>query len=480
MMAELSADEYRQLISSCIPSAMDADTSEPEAKQLFTPNAHGRALDPDVTLVRGNRGVGKTWWFLTLQDESLRRLAAKEYGLGRLADEVTVRPGYGTRLDPQNYPVPSVLRLLLADHDPELIWQAVCLFALGEPEVVAQPTWPTRLQVVLRDPSRFEEHLARLDAGSSGISYLILFDALDRMSADAGETDRLITALLKVALELRTRTRSIRAKVFARPDLLEARLDFPDASKLTANAVSLSWSDASLYGLFFTLMANAATERAARFRSVSGDKWKTVAPDVWRADRLAGDRDAQAKLFETIAGPYMGTNHRRGRSYPWLPAHLSDGKGEASPRSFLSALQRAVEDTRTERAGHPFPLHFDSIKMGVRQASQIRVREIEEDIPWVKEAIGRFDISVVPVNEDEVIRSWKRNPLGPMSQTRTQTDASVRVGPRGGSDPRSLIRDLETLGIMTRRGDGRLDIPDVYRIAFDIGRKGGVPRTKGA
>jgi hypothetical protein len=28
------------------------------------------------------------------------------------------------------------------------------------------------------------------------------------------------------------------------------------------------------------------------------------------------------------------------------------------------------------------------------------------------------------------------------------------------------------------RSDGRLDLPDVYRIAFGLGRKGGVPRPK--
>jgi hypothetical protein len=33
------------------------------------------------------------------------------------------------------------------------------------------------------------------------------------------------------------------------------------------------------------------------------------------------------------------------------------------------------------------------------------------------------------------------------------------------------------LGVMRRRRDGRIDLPDVYRIAFNIGRKGGVPRV---
>lgn len=35
------------------------------------------------------------------------------------------------------------------------------------------------------------------------------------------------------------------------------------------------------------------------------------------------------------------------------------------------------------------------------------------------------------------------------------------------------------MGVMRRRRDGRIDLPDVYRIAFGVGRKGGVPRAAG-
>ena len=38
---------------------------------------------------------------------------------------------------------------------------------------------------------------------------------------------------------------------------------------------------------------------------------------------------------------------------------------------------------------------------------------------------------------------------------------------------------LVALGVMTRRTNGKIDLPDVYRIAFDIGRRGGVPRRVG-
>lgn len=53
----------------------------------------------------------------------------------------------------------------------------------------------------------------------------------------------------------------------------------------------------------------------------------------------------------------------------------------------------------------------------------------------------------------------------------------VRTGPRHPDDLPRLITELRELGVMTEpRSDGRLDLPDVYRIAFGLGRKGGVAK----
>ena len=40
--------------------------------------------------------------------------------------------------------------------------------------------------------------------------------------------------------------------------------------------------------------------------------------------------------------------------------------------------------------------------------------------------------------------------------------------------PHGLIQDLTDLGILQPLPDGRLQMPDVYRVAFGLGRKGGV------
>ncbi|MBB5155016.1 hypothetical protein [Saccharopolyspora phatthalungensis] len=79
-MTSLNARAYRALFQSALRTA-DADTTKPHPHSLFTPRGHRLALDPDVTVVKGGRGVGKTVWFQALQDPALRAVAADEYRL---------------------------------------------------------------------------------------------------------------------------------------------------------------------------------------------------------------------------------------------------------------------------------------------------------------------------------------------------------------------------------------------------------------
>ena len=37
-----------------------------------------------------------------------------------------------------------------------------------------------------------------------------------------------------------------------------------------------------------------------------------------------------------------------------------------------------------------------------------------------------------------------------------------------------IIEDLIRIGVLTKRTDGRIDMPDLYRLGFKVRRKGGV------
>ena len=92
----------------------------------------------------------------------------------------------------------------------------------------------------------------------------------------------------------------------------------------------------------------------------------------------------------------MGRGPKRGFPYTWIPNHLADTQGRVSPRSLLAALRTAAEDTANQPAELPHALHYDSIKRGVQEASKIRVREIQEDYPWVHRVLEPLAGMVVP------------------------------------------------------------------------------------
>lgn len=486
-MPDLSPHEYRRLIRGAISTTVDADTVAPDFVQLFTPDSHRIALDPDVTIVRGARGVGKTVWFKVLQDDSLRVVAVEAYRLSALSSIQSIS-GYGSERRPEAYPGSTVLRRLLRNAvDPVDIWTAVLLHGLGEPRIARFDSWAERVDWVADSPEGVEQALSSADrrAQDESKTVLILFDALDRLHEDRREADRLVEGILRLALDLRLSSRHLRAKVFIRPDMLEnTSLQFADASKLVANTADLTWSETNLYGLFFHRLGNTYGEESQKFReSTSPPPWRTVGDGIRRVppEKVTSDRVSQQEIFTRIAGPYMGMNHRKGRTYPWLPNHLMDGAAQVSPRSFLSALATAAEITGNRYGGHDRALHYDAIRAGVQAASRIRVGEIREDIPWVATAVSELAGLQVPM-ERHVIRDrwrpvtfWEKISAGVGSEL-ADDDETVRTGPEA-DGPDALIEELRELGVMSYRTDGRVDLPDVYRIAFDIGRKGGVPKV---
>lgn len=487
MTAPLGAEEYRNLLTLALPDAQDADTVEPSLSNLFTPDSHRLALHVDTTVVRGGRGVGKTFWYRTLLDDQLRTVAAEEYRIDRLR-HLKVHRGYGAQILPHLYPGPNPLRSLLHnDVTPYDLWNTVLLVALGQPEIQHPMRWPDRIRWVLEHPEERDVTIAEADrrAQAEKATHLILFDALEHLHRDRGQADRLVAGILQLALEMRLGTRNIRCKIFIRPDMFDgALLHFPDASKLTANAASLKWTTTNLYGLFFHYLGNHDSKGSTRFRSLQEGWTEHTHRRHLLPPTLLGDQKTQSDMFSRLAGAYMGANFRKGITYTWLPNHLMDGVEQVSPRSFLNALGMAVNETRSDYAAHPYAIHHEGIRRGVQSASRTRVGEIHEDMPWVHTAIAPLNGQQVPIDQKLVLERWTDADLTTQLQresaraSTTGDGTKVRTGPRYPDDYLRLIDELIALGVMRRRKDGRIDLPDVYRIAFSIGRKGGVPKVQ--
>ncbi|MFE2375848.1 hypothetical protein [Streptomyces sp. NPDC059398] len=506
MTDPLSPGEYRGLLLHALEGTVDADTRPPTPHTLYMPDAHRTALYVDSTVVLGDRGVGKTFWARSLLDAELREAAADEYRISRLR-RLRVTGGYGMDMFSPHYPGPLVLPSLLdGGARPEEIWYAVLLTALGQPELRATADWAARIAWLRTHAPEAEATLARADARAAAEDevQLLVFDGLEHLHRDWETRNRLIAELLRVALRMRFGTRNIRLKVFLRHDMFEAAKQlFPDASKLSGNGARLEWEHADLYGLLFHHLGNgaesegdaidaleAADDSAARFRHFTGG-WDDPAPSgplrYAPPHILRNEEKTQRPLFERIAGPYMGTNIRQGRPYTWLPNHLMDSKGLISPRSFLKALHAAAATTAAAHSSHPYALHHDAIRSGVREASRVRVDQVSEDTPWVDLAIRPLAGCQVPISQGDVIRVWERDNLSARLRedaahyTQADRPELVRTGPRHPDDFPRLVEELIDLGVLRRRDQGPadkfslLDLPDIYRLAFGLGRRGGIP-----
>lgn len=481
-----SATSPQQIRLAMLEALGDAHSDAPATEAtLYTPQSHHRALRLDASLVVGGRGTGKTFWTSALRDETLRhRLGTAHQEL----DVTDVRVGHAEQSNIDVYPDPGTLAQLLdegfAPHD---VWRAV-VHGLVAPEQARlqysrEDPWPKRVELVRASPedvARDIEATQKAQA-SAGRHVLLVFDALDRTSSSWDRADEIARDLLRTALWFRP-FRNLHIKVFLREDQYQRAIhDFADASKLKATEAKLTWRREDLYGLLWQRLINAPGPHGELLRDLGagtvGDDAFFDAGSVWQlSDSLRSSDSQLRKLVAVLAGSKMGTDHRRGNPYTWVISHLADGNGETSPRSLLKAMHSAAEDSSQRYADNPFPyaLHYESIKRGIGAASRGRVSELSEDYPWVTPIAHSLSGSTVPLDEASVIEAFStKHPTGPEDAVRDVSQSSLPPEHASEGWP-GIIEDLLRIGVLTRRTDDRIDMPDLYRIGYEVKRKGGV------
>jgi len=440
----------------------------PQPGTLYLPPSHLKALRLDAHIVVGGRGVGKSFWTAVLQSEPLRSQ------LGTVLSElqgIEVTAGFSSSESIDSYPNADVFVTLFSQNgDPYDLWRAVILRWVARRTGVDIPrnSWLSTVEWLKSNP----EAAARLMQRERDWTGLILFDALDRTSSEWQRMDEIVRGLLRTILWLKSFP-GLYAKVFLREDQAERTVfNFPDASKLTATKAELTWARHDLHGLLWQRLINAPNIHGERMRQICQSD---ALGDVWRvAQGMKSESEAQKKAFEALAGPWMGRDKRRGVPYSWSVGHLADGRGQTSPRSFLSAIRQAAQDSSERYSQHDYALHFESIKRGIQKASEIRVQEMAEDYPWVPDILSALSGMNVPVEFESVKQKWEETfPGGAQSISSTRLPAQhVDRGWDGVSD------DLRRLGLLETKKDRRIDMPDLYRVGFGLGRKGGVkPRN---
>lgn len=479
----------RTAIASLTPAPSHDATQPPELTQIYPPEGHEAALDPERPLVIGGRGTGKSFWSATLLNPVTREFIASSYPRLQL-ERCDVSLGFaGVDADINGAPSREELDDLIEKDRwlADKVWRAVILKGVSR---VCELNIPSQLRGsdglvawVEEDAGRAQMELRRADdiLSGRGARLIIVFDALDRLGVDWQQIRQRTKALLQVALAMRS-YRAIKPKIFMRVDQAEDRgvAAFPDASKMLSPGarVDLDWERRDLYGLLYTLLANDAdagdvfvnvVENTTGFRLEKGKTF--LLPTELKDIELK-----QEAIFAALAGRYMGANKKQGRTYTWLHNHLADSYGRVSPRSFLEALRnaaiyRGVSDSR-------LAVVPKGLQAGIQGASEQRLKQLQEEYGWIDTVIEPLADLNVPCQGSDLFELWEK----------AQTVEAIHT-PAGGepdylepielydaTDDKktALLKALIRIGVAERRSDGRINIPDIYRVAAKLRRRGGV------
>jgi hypothetical protein len=453
-----------------LPRADNVRPGQPIAlDEFYAPDGHRSVLDPERTLVVGNRGMGKSFWAHALKDERIRELAAEIYRHPRLRATVA-RIGFdgSEKVDDVAPNKAEIAAARAQSIEPEDVWRTVIARAVRDFATERPPkgfldhaVWTQHHRV--EHTHRVSEADDRLVA--QGKRALVVFDALDVLGDNWEETRALTRGLLGQALTARS-YRGIRVKIFMRSDQFEdvELFNFPDASKIKNDRVDLDWPSKELYGLLFH---NLQRNKPA------GDclvELKQSAGVVTTGD--IRDPETQKRLIDRIAGEYMGAGAKRGRVYTWVPLHLADAKGQTSPRTFLTAWREAARHGTFPKDGRAVD-HL-GINEGVRKASEDRLSELKEDYRWISEVLEPLRGELVPMDRDQLERRWEEKRTFARLLERSRTDpksAPITLRTQSVDD---LLRTLQAIGVVEIRPNGKINVPDIFRVEAGIKRKGGV------
>ena len=467
-------DAIRAFLQSLNPSASSKAASPLPLGELYTPPAHVNALDPNRPLVVGNRGVGKSVWSGVLANDESRRSVDGIYpklGLKSMMVQLGFHESAGKVEGVA--PSPNVLASLLKQGiSPENIWNAVLLRAVAP---IVKARLPDKLDTTItwmvENVEEGEKILRNADQHfiSKKIVFMLVFDALDVLGDTWSKIRPLSEGVLRLALSMQG-FRAMRAKVFMRTDQIKDKglFLFPDASKMRAAKVDLNWHATELYGLLFKLIhSNEETKNPFE---------RIVERAIGRNSDASNisDPEKQAPVFTELAGEFMGSDHRRGRTYTWVVDHLADAIGETTPRSFLIALQRAAS---TKNRPKGTAIDYLGIREGVQAASAVRIDQLHEDYPWIRRVLDDLEGLETPCNPKSFVNRWKERKT--MESIPRIAIESKRPGPielehAEDAPEDALIKALVTIGVIEERNPERINMPDIFRVAAKIKRRGGV------
>lgn len=481
----------RQLATMGAAGRAEGESTERFARTFFPVAEHARAFDPDVVLVVGPRGAGKTSLFKAVIENNL--LPAVQ------------RHAPGVRLPPIDRKKTSWIRgypLERRGFEARGLRSFIEKFGSDGRQVLE--LWFTYLVRILHDRldeqgKKALEQVMKVEGGAPADNYaafvkagdapLLALDRLDERLEKANEwlfvgydeLDTLggddweamsagIKGLVAFWATYTRRWKRIRAKLFLRTDLFHrhATVGGADLAKLSANRVELVWSDRNLYGMLLKRIANATDELR---EYVGGQRVKELFqrdPDIDFVPRLTRSADARP-IIDRLVGPYMGANVKKGLVFRWLLEHVRDGRGNALPRPLVRLIEEAarIDADSASKPRLPRLLQPTALRRALDVVSEQHVTQSLDEWPWLIGVRDRLKGEQVPWDRRQVVEQL----LAEESAESWGEKADVKPP---FSDSKEFVSYLIEVGILRARSDGRIDVPDLFRFGLGLKRKGGV------
>ena len=448
---------------------------------------HSRAFDPDVALVIGSRGAGKSELFRAAVGEKLLPAIARVTAgqLGRMKPERIVwLAGHPLGRD---FPEMTALRRFLTNNGADLdgpidLWSAYLIRVLKEH--LGEFTFSSRsvferqggdVDTIVRDFRNLgNEPILALDRMDEKLEaqdrwIIISYDELDVIGGyDWHAMVQFIHALVSFWANNARRWRRIRPKIFLRTDLFRrhAQSFGADLIKLAANRAEITWSDRNLYAMLVKRLANTSPALREYCRE-SRIKFEDDA-DLGLIPMIKKSTDARP-LIERLAGQYMGADLKKGRTFAWLLSHIRDGNGHAMPRALVWLIeQAAIQERERPQATYNRLLDPRSLRRALDDVSKDHVLQVNtHELPWLPGVKQRLDAASVPMPRREAEKLLGR-----------QWEDSWNVKTPGARPPADdasgLVTQLIEIGVFRVRPDSRIDVPDLFMAGLGLSRKGGV------
>jgi hypothetical protein len=463
---------------------------------LPIPN-YRQVLERDTLLILGGKGAGKTELFRLLAIPSGRMILVENLKIRALDDleKTTWIAAFGrTRQQEKTFPAIETIEAQMqnvSNLDWRAFWIGLMLgIMLRQNQGILTSSWANEIPLEIRellinklpllsawfplvrqDIEKINHALDLLDEQliKANEWLFITYDELDRLVSSYNQLAVPIRELLAFWLDRWRRWERIRPKIFLRTDLFrEDFLSFPDASKLKAYQTNLEWKDAWLYQLLFKRLANSGQEMADYLGTLPRFLKETNTP---LGITITSSEYSHQFMIEKIIGRFMGENPRKGYTYSWIPNHLKDAGGRIYPRAFLQLFslpaQRRINESDMQNLTGDTLLTPADLLSALVDISTHRIRELVDEYPWLEPLKNSLNGLKVPVEEDIFLDKLKNTIWSEESGKQPAT-----------LNPEEIMRYLLQLGIIDRRSDKRVNMPEIYMYGFGVKRPGGVKRPK--